>query len=180
MHPGKVVLEARNDPKRTSPRKGLSNGAPVDALSVDVGRLAERLGYALRRAQVAVFQDFDATFAEVDIRPVQYSILTIIEKNPGLSQSRVSDALGIKKPNFVAMLDVLERRGLVRRAPTPGDRRTYALCLTDHGRTFMRKLHKLADRHEQHVVDIVGKDLRDSLFVPLLAIASVHKRQPAK
>ena len=139
-------------------------------------QLADRLGYSLRRAQVAVFQDFDATFAEVDIRPVQYSVLTIIENNPGLSQTRVSDALGIKKPNFVVMLDVLEERGLVRRAPTPGDRRTYALFLTDHGKVFMRRLHKLAARHEQNIIDIVGADTRHGLSAQLAALASLGKR----
>ena len=68
-----------------------------------------------------MFRDFFAVFAPFDIKPAQYSILTIIERNPGLKQAQVCDALGIKRTNFVAMIDELERRGLVRRAESPGD-----------------------------------------------------------
>lgn len=176
MQPRKVLAEARSDPQRSArPKTPAGDGARLE-----FGQLGERLGYALRRAQVAVFQDFDAVFEAVDIRPVQYSILTLIENNPGASQTRISDALGIKKPNFVAMLDVLEGRGLVRRAATPGDRRTYALFLTDAGRTFMRRLHKLAARQEQSIIDIVGADAHARLFGELRAIASLNKRLPSK
>ena len=44
-------------------------------------------------------------FAPFDIRPAQFSVLTVIERNPGLTQSQVAEALGIKRTNFVGMLD---------------------------------------------------------------------------
>jgi len=75
--------------------------------SIDLGPLPELIGYVLRRAQLAVFQDFFAAFAPFDIRPAQFSVLTIIERNPGLTQTRVAEALGIKRTNFVGMLDEL-------------------------------------------------------------------------
>ena len=147
----------------------------LDQDHLDLGPLGERLGYILRRAQVAVFHDFYATFAEVDIRPAQYSILTVIERNPGLSQTRVAETLGIKKTNFVAMLDVLEQRGFVRRGPTPGDRRTYALFLTDDGIAFVRNLHTLAAQHEQRIINQIGASARASLFDELKALAALGK-----
>jgi len=58
--------------------------------SIDLGPLPELIGYVLRRAQLAVFQDFFAAFAPFDIRPAQFSALTIIERNPGLTQSQVA------------------------------------------------------------------------------------------
>lgn len=143
---------------------------------VAIGPLAERLGYVLRRAQVAVFQDFDAAFAAVDIRPVQYSVLTIVEHNPGLSQTQVAETLGIKKTNFVAMLDALEARALVRRTATPGDRRTYALFLTDEGKVFLRKLHRMSAAHEQRIIDRIGARVHRRLFAELAAIAQLGKR----
>src|ERR1700694_4885401 len=84
------------------------------AADVDLGMLPDLIGFMLRRAQIAVFQEIFKLFSEVDIRPAQFSVLTVIEKNPGLTQSRVSAALGIKRTNFVALLDSLEQRGLAR------------------------------------------------------------------
>ena len=55
-------------------------GKPGDhkTAEVDLGPLAELIGYALRRAQLAVFQDFNrANEAEI-IRPVQYSVLKVL------------------------------------------------------------------------------------------------------
>src|ERR1700674_4213083 len=101
---------------------------------VDLGPLPDLIGFMLRRAQIAVFKEIFRLFSEVDIRPAQFSVLTVIESNPRLTQSQVSGALGIKRTNFVALLDSLERRGLAERQPAAGDRRSYALHLTENGK----------------------------------------------
>ena len=98
--------------------------------TIDLGPLPELIGYVLRRAQLAVFQDFFAAFAPFDIRPAQFSVLTIIERNPGLTQTQVAEALGIKRTNFVGMLDELEKRGLAERA---AGARQAVLCALSHG-----------------------------------------------
>ncbi len=139
--------------------------------AVDYGPLDRRLGYLLRRAQIAVFRDFFAAFEPHDIRPGQYSILTVIESNPGLKQGAVGEALGIKRANFVAMVDELERRKLVRRDPTPRDRRSHALMLTPQGARLMAELHAVSERHEQKIVDAIGPETYRSLAEPLKTIA---------
>src|SRR5882762_5897926 len=107
--------------------------APCDlpGKAIDVGPLAGKVGYALRRAQLSVFDEVIAAFAEVELRPAQYAVLMLLEHAPGLKQSDVAAALGIQRANFVALFDGLERRGLARRSPTPNDRRSYALYLTE-------------------------------------------------
>lgn len=139
--------------------------------AVDYGPLDRRLGYALRRAQVAVFHDFFEAFSKHDLRPAQYSVLTIIQHNPGLPQGRVAEALGIQKTNFVAMIGALEARGLVRREPSKQDRRIHGLFLTREGEKLMVKLHKAADDHEARIRKRVGEKAYDALFKPLGLIA---------
>ena len=123
--------------------------------SIDLGPLPELIGYVLRRAQLAVFQDFFAAFAPFDIRPAQFSVLTVIERNPGLTQSQVAEALGIKRTNFVGMLDELEKRGLAERRQA-GDKRFYALYLTADGAALMRKLRPVLKAHESRIVAKLG------------------------
>jgi len=158
---------------RTALRRTKAAGAEESAPTgrVDFGPLDRRLGYVLRRAQMAVFRDFFAAFEAFDIRPAQYSILTVIECNPGLKQSEVSEALGIQRTNFVAMIDELQRRGLVRRDPTPNDRRSYALVLTEEGRRLMSELHAVAERHEQRIADAIGAERHRRMFATLWKIA---------
>ena len=143
--------------------------------SIDLGPLPELIGYVLRRAQLVVFQDFFAAFAPFDIRPAQFSVLTVIERNPGLTQSQVAEALGIKRTNFVGMLDALEARGLTERRQAARDKRSYALYLTAEGNALMRKLKPVLKAHESRMIALVGEDGRDRLMELLHEIAD-HPR----
>jgi DNA-binding MarR family transcriptional regulator len=147
------------------------------ASALDYGALNDRLGYALRRAQIAVFRDFFDAFAEFDIRPGQYSVLTIVERNPGLSQTQVCDALGIQKANFVSVLDILVERGLIDRKPTPKDRRSYALFLTGSGKLLIRKLHRIAETREQRYIERIGTESYRRTFAALWALAALDGEQ---
>jgi DNA-binding MarR family transcriptional regulator len=135
--------------------------------AVDYGELNERIGYLLRRAQLAVFSDFFQTFSDFGISPAQYSILTVIGRNPGLSQTEVADALGIKKTNFVAVIKDLEKRGPVLRTAMPMDKRSFALTLTPSGTTLLGKLHRAAQDHENRIRAAFGADLYAALMQPL-------------
>lgn len=139
--------------------------------SIDLGPLPELIGYVLRRAQLVVFQDFFAAFAPFDIRPAQFSVLTVIERNPGLTQSQVAEALGIKRTNFVGMLDALEARGLTERRQAARDKRSYALYLTADGIALMRRLRPVLKTHETRMIAKVGEDGRDRLVALLHEIA---------
>jgi DNA-binding MarR family transcriptional regulator len=145
------------------------------AKSIDLGPLPELIGYVLRRAQLAVFQDFFASFAPFDIRPAQFSVLTIIERNPGLTQTRVAEALGIKRTNFVGMLDELEKRGLAERRQAR-DKRSYALYLTADGVALMRKLRPVLKAHESRMITRVGEEGRDRLVALLTEIVDGRAR----
>jgi DNA-binding MarR family transcriptional regulator len=109
------------------------------------GLLRESIGFQLRRVQLAVMGEAIATLAPLGLRPAQFSILVLIDANPELPQSKLSAALGIRRPNFVAMLHELESRGLTRRCMSNGDRRVNTLALTAEGR---RLLHRASELHE--------------------------------
>src|SRR5579862_425080 len=115
--------------RKPAPRRATETAAPAPA-PIDLGPLPELVGYVLRRAQIAVFQDFVQTMATLDIRPAQFSVMLVIARNPGVNQTQISDALGIKTANLAVMLNELATRGLAERRPGAADRRAHALHLT--------------------------------------------------
>jgi DNA-binding MarR family transcriptional regulator len=129
---------------------------PEGAQSADLGRLVGHLGYFMRRAQIWIFQDFIRTLAEVDIRPAQYSVLLVIEANHGLSQSTLSQTLGIERARLVRLLDSLEARKFVQRRRSRADRRSHVLSLTVQGRGALARIKTLAGEHEQRLAQKVG------------------------
>jgi DNA-binding MarR family transcriptional regulator len=131
---------------------------------LDLGNLADRAGYFVRRFQVWIFQDFMRTLKGARIRPAQYSVLVLVGANPGLSQSDLADALGIERARMVRLLDELERRGLTVRVPSTRDRRSHALFLTPDGRKNLERIEALVAEHESHVIERLGAARRKSLI----------------
>jgi DNA-binding MarR family transcriptional regulator len=130
--------------------------AEVPPAPLDLGPLPGLVGYALRRAQLAVFQDFGETMAALDITPAQYSVLLLIERNRAVNQAQIGEALGIKPANLAVMLNRLAARGLAERRPGMRDRRAHALVLTASGKALLRKLQARVAEHEGRQVERLG------------------------
>lgn len=127
-----------------------------DEKPLSLGVLDGHLGYFLRRVQVWVFQDFIRTLSSIDLRPAQYSVLSVIAANRGLSQADVAQLLGIERARLVRLLDRLEKRGLTQRLASPVDRRSHALQLTPAGQALLKRARALAQVHEGNLVDKLG------------------------
>ncbi|WP_076864400.1 MarR family winged helix-turn-helix transcriptional regulator [Bradyrhizobium mercantei] len=151
---------------RRSPARAANGRARGGDANDDIGldALVGHAGYAVRRFQLWIFQDFIKTLAAVDIRPTQYSIMTVIGANPGLSQMAVAKRLGIERARLVHLLDSLEERDFVNRVPSATDRRSHALHLTARGKTALAQFKRLAAEHERHVAEKIGKDNRERLL----------------
>ena len=134
---------------------------------IALGVLDGHLGYFVRRLQVWIFQDFVRTLAAHDIRPAQFSVLVVIEANPGLSQADLADTLGIERARLVRLLDGLEKRALTRRQASPVDRRSHALFLTQAGEEALKPIKALAAEHEAHLAERLGRDKHDTLLEAL-------------
>jgi DNA-binding MarR family transcriptional regulator len=132
--------------------------------AADFGLLPDILGYHLRRAQSAVFQDFAATMDGANVTPGQFGVLALIEANAGLSQTRLAEILGIDRSTLVAVIDKLEGQGLVERAARPNDRRSHALRLSREGQSRFETLAKLVKKHEARIARQLSASERKTLI----------------
>jgi DNA-binding MarR family transcriptional regulator len=130
-----------------------------------LGQLNRHLGYFLRRLQLWVFQDFIRTLAPLKIRPAQYSVLLIVEANPGRSQATVGKALGIERARLARMLHALERRKWIARRANGSDARSHSLYLTAQGEKTLVKVKRLAEQHEAKLAEHVGLSRHQQLMV---------------
>lgn len=110
---------------------------PATVDNVDSRYLESLLGYNARRAALTVIDLFMERMAPHDLRPVDFSVLSLIRNNPGITSRQLCTALDILPPNLVGMISTFEKRNLVRRQPHPLDGRAMALFLTDDGEARM-------------------------------------------
>lgn len=108
-------------------------------------------GVAFLLAQVGAIAAgrFAERVAALGLTPPDAGVLRKIASDPGMSQQNLAEHLGVVPSRMVVLLDGLEQKGLVERATSPNDRRTYALRLTGRGATAMTSLSRIAAEHER-------------------------------
>lgn len=87
-----------------------------------------------------------------------------MERNPGLTQTAVAQALGNDRSAMVAAVDKLEQMKVIERRPAKNDRRSYALFMTKQGEDFFKTLSERVMEHEQ----AMAKRLKDDKEVDWL------------
>jgi DNA-binding MarR family transcriptional regulator len=118
---------------------------------VDTRYLQTLLGYNARRAALTVIGEFLPRMAPFGLRPVDFSILSVINHNEGITSRQLCDTLALLPPNLVGKIGALEKRGLLLRQPHPQDGRALGLHLTPAGRQLMAQAEVAALELERQV-----------------------------
>lgn len=158
---------------RLLPSPAAANGAPANGI-VQLGLLPGLLGYQLRVAQRAIFEDFAETMGELEVSPGLFGMLVIVEANPGLKQTELAHAAQLDRSSLVTALDKLEARGLVARRASLEDRRVNGLWLTPDGAALLKKLKQRVTRHEVRLARDLTPEERDML------VALLHRIFPER
>lgn len=120
----------------------------LNGAALKPGMLPSLLGYRLRLAQQVVFRDFSASVPEIS--PGRVGILLLVDANPGVTQSRLAEAVSLERSTMVGVLHALEGRALIERR-RGADRRTNGLWLTPEGCTLVARLKRRIQVHERRV-----------------------------
>jgi DNA-binding MarR family transcriptional regulator len=115
---------------------------------IDTSYLESLVGYNARRAALVIIGRFLEQMAVYQLRPVDFSVLSLITHNPGITSRQLCSALSIQPPNLVGIIQALEKRELVQRRPHPHDGRAIGLQLTDAGAKLMQSAERTASELE--------------------------------
>ena len=114
-------------------------------------RSATGVAFLLAQLGAHATERFAERIAALDLTPPQAGLLRAVASEPGRSQQAVAEQLRIQPSRFVALVDELERRGVVERRRNETDRRLYALHLTATGEELMRDIGQVASEHENDI-----------------------------
>ncbi len=132
-------------------RKSLGAGqlpAVTAVDQVDTAYLQSLLGYNARRAALTIIEGFLERMAEFGLRPVDFSVMSVIHHNPGVTSRQLCAALNLLPPNLVGLIQSLEARGLIHRQPHPTDGRAMGLHPTPEGAVLMQQAEQAASELE--------------------------------
>lgn len=137
---------------------------------VNTRYLETLVGYNTRRAALVIIGEFMERMAVYELRTVDFSVLSLITHNPGITSKQLCNTLGIQAPNLVSMVTTLEKRALIKRLPHPSDGRAMGLHLTEAGEKMMRNAEKTAAKLEHEATAKLSADERKTLMTLLKKI----------
>lgn len=156
-HPAKVAKRASQtqaaatpQKKRPATAKAVSPSAkaakPAAACveQVDNSYLQSLMGYNARRAALNIIELFLERLAPFGLKPVDFSVMSTIAHNPGVTSRQLCAALNLLPPNLVGLIQSLEARELIERKPHPHDGRAVGLHATPKGQALMVQAEQTA------------------------------------
>ena len=135
----KSDAETAGDP----PALGAGAGSQLDA-----GAAEATIAYKLRLAQILAFRAFEEKLADRGRAPRYLGLLAIIQNHPGQPQSRLAEAVALRRSSLVTILDILASEGLIERRSSPQDRRSNGIWLTEMGDQVVTELLQESRSHD--------------------------------
>jgi len=153
-------------------RTGQSQRERAAGAKVDLGILPRLLGYNLRRAHQLAWRTYVSFIGESKIRPGLFSLLILTRANPGIAQIELGTHLGVDKASIVALLDRLERAGLIERRRSTRDRRRQGIFLTESGSVELETLTAQVRQLERQMASRFTKAELDQFLLLLRRLHS--------
>ena len=145
--PGTTVQDASGQSLPTKPRRSRASTTKTSAHAVDTvdtSYLQTLMGYNARRAALSIIELFLERLAPYGLKPVDFSVMSTIGHNPGVTSRQLCATLNLLPPNLVGLIQSLESRGLIERKPHPHDGRAVGLHATPKGQALMQQAEQTA------------------------------------
>lgn len=119
--------------------------------------------FARMHARCAAHSAAELEAAGLGLSGRHVAALAILDAAGPMSQHALGAALEKDRTTMVAIVDELEREGLVDRRRNPEDRRAYALLATDAGREWLKRARAVLDAAEERLLGSLDCDEREAL-----------------
>ena len=110
-----------------------------------------------------------ARYLEVELSPheaslIRFHIMSTLFKNGGvMTPSEIAESVFREKNSITAVINTLERQGVVRREPSTDDRRSVKVVITDKGWKSANRLSPIAQELSREALSCLDKERIEEL-----------------
>lgn len=134
------------------------------------------LGYRLAQASIVTNAGFARAVGQpLGLAPVELTILQLINKNTGVTPSRLAKALAISMPAVTVWLGKLEQRELITRQRSATDRRSQHFETSPAGQALVDQAVRALQGDDQQSLDHLSPAERAMLIELLAKVARRRK-----
>ncbi|MDI4657556.1 MarR family winged helix-turn-helix transcriptional regulator [Xanthobacter autotrophicus] len=142
-------------------------------------------GHLIRRLQqvaVSLFAE-EMEGAGADLTPVQYAALATVRAHPGIDQASLAGVIGYDRTTIGGVVERLEGKDLIRRIPSPSDRRLRQLFITPEGMALLVALSAPVLKVQERILEPLTPAERatlSKLLVKLVNATNELSRTPTR
>lgn len=148
------------------------SSAPAD--TIDQTRLTRLLGFRLTRGELQIRRMFLDCVRAYDLKPVDFSVLVLVDANSGANQRQLAEVLDVSPPNLAIVIARLIKRRLLRQVRGRQDRRMQHLHLTAAGKALLDEAEAAVQRMEAQLLQALGAPAGRALLRALDLIAKIE------
>ncbi len=116
------------------------NDLPTDSALEPTTERQLRIVHRMRRAFLSICRCGDTVFSPYGMTTDQYALMRVVQREPGIRQADLGNVIFAQPNTVTAMVTLLEKKGILRRRPSPTDGRARLLHLTARGEKVMQRL----------------------------------------
>ena len=131
-------------------------------------------GYLFRRMQQIAVALFIEECKAFDLTPVQYAALIAIHTHPGIDATRLSAVIAFDRSTLGSVIERLESKGLIDRAPSSQDKRVKLLTITKSGAIILREIVPSVDRAQSRMLQPLKVADRKTLMALLSQLVDLN------
>ena len=136
-------------PPQAATASSITEGAyQLDTMDRDtnIGRLVHRVRHAL-------VTNIDSALASLDLTAAQWTVVIYLAEDLATTPAELSRLLHYDPGAMTRLIDRLEKKNIVKRAPSDADRRSVVVSLTEQGRALYPEIRPL-------IIDVLNHMLR--------------------
>ena len=128
-----------------------------------------RISYVVARLERAIRRAINERVGAHGLTVLQYTTLSILGYRGELSNAQLARRAYMSPQAMSEVIEALEGKGLIERAPRPGHRRVLPAVLTAKGRKVLRACDAAVDELEAEMLRGLGRRDRASLRAGLVS-----------
>lgn len=136
------------------------------------GYLNTSIGFWMRRVSSLMHTEFERRLSRYGITPPQWGVLSVVDSGEAKTPAALARVMQIDSTAVTRLIDRLEKKGLLKRAPNPPDRRSVAVELTESARELLPALEECSKQTNRAFLKGISSDEQRVLMGLLRRLAA--------
>lgn len=127
-------------------------------------RHREYIGYRVYSTQRALYRSLEASLAPFNLTPGQWNALNQLEEHGAMTQKQLAERLQKEPATIARSIERLVQRGLVKRTPSPSDRRANIVEVTPAASSLLSEIEPAVSRRHEQIAEGISESDLDTFF----------------